>query len=233
MPFATNPVDGTELHFVERGDPAGEAVLMVHGFGSSAERNWLAAGWEKPLADAGHRLILTDLRGHGDSDRPDDPGAYRLTTLSQDAFVVLDSVGVHRAHWLGYSLGSRIGLEAARTLPDRIRSLSLGGAAANDLVAAQLIAAVSAAPGGAAQSLISFAEGVTTNPPPLPHSPLGIPTLVVAGTLDDIALGADELALRLDADYVQLTGRTHTNAITARAFKEAVLDHLKASSRAS
>jgi hypothetical protein len=80
---------------------------------------------------------------------------------------------------------------------------------------------------------MSFAEGVTTNMPPIPLAPLGIPTLVVSGSLDEIALGADELARRLDADYVQLTGRTHTNAIAARAFKEAELEHLNASSMTS
>jgi predicted esterase len=233
MPFATNPVDGTALHFLERGNPTGEVVLLVHGFGSSAERNWLSAGWERPLADAGYRLVLVDLRGHGDSARPDDPLGYRLSTLSEDTFVVLDSLGIENAHWLGYSLGSRIGLEAARTAPNRFRSLSLGGVAARELEAAELIAAIAGLPGGATESLISFAHGVAIDPPPFPVAPVGIPTLVSAGSMDEVALGSNEFARRLGADYVQLPGRTHTNAITARAFKEAVVRHLNRYSIAS
>ena len=134
--------DGTRLHVIERGPADGDVVLAVHGFASSAEANWITAGWERPLTDAGYRLVAFDLRGHGASDRPADAEAYRLTTLADDALRVLDAVAAASAHWLGYSLGSRIGLEVARQAPGRLRTMNLGGTAGADPAPERLIAMV-------------------------------------------------------------------------------------------
>jgi pimeloyl-ACP methyl ester carboxylesterase len=225
VPESVTAADGTRLHVIEFGPAGGEVVLAVHGFASSAERNWLTAGWERPLTDAGYRLVAFDLRGHGESGRPDDPTSYRLTTLADDALRLLDAVGAERAHWLGYSLGSRLGLEVARQAPKRLRSLSLGGAASSDPPADRLLAMADEL-GLDDPALRHFATGVSAVAPPMPDAPLGIPTLVVAGSSDDIAVGAADLAARLDATFVEIPGRTHTNAITSRAFKDAVLENL-------
>jgi len=225
VPESVTAADGVRLNVIELGPPDGDVVLAVHGFASSAELNWIAAGWERPLTEAGYRLVAFDLRGHGASDRPADPDAYRLTTLAGDALRVLDAVGADRAHWLGYSLGSRLGLEVARIAPDRVRTLSLGGPASADPTADRLITMADAL-GLDDPALHAFATGVSTDAPPMPDAPLGIPTLVVAGTADDIAIGAEQLATRFGARFVELPGRTHTNAITSRAFKDAVLENL-------
>jgi len=206
----------------------GDVVLAVHGFASSAEGNWITSGWERPLTDAGYRLVAFDLRGHGASGRPEDPASYRLTILADDALRVLDAVGADRAHWLGYSLGSRIGLEVARVAPRRLRSLSLGGVASADPPAERLVSLADAL-GLDDPALRAFATGVSADAPPFPDVPLGIPTLVAVGSADDIAAGAAQLAARLDATFVEIPGRTHANAITARAFKDAVLETLSAS----
>jgi hypothetical protein len=50
--------------------------------------------------------------------------------------------------------------------------------------------------------------------------------VVVAGSDDDIATGAEKLAATLGARFVELPGRTHVNAVTSRAFKDAVLENL-------
>jgi pimeloyl-ACP methyl ester carboxylesterase len=217
--------DGTRLHVIERGPAAGEVVLAVHGFASGAEGNWITAGWERPLTDAGYRLVAFDLRGHGESGRPDDPTSYRLTILADDALRVMDAVGARTAHWLGYSLGSRLGLEVARVAPKRLRTLNLGGTASSDPTAARLIAMADDL-GLEDPALRAFATGVSALAPPLPDAPLGIPTLIAVGSADDIAAGAAQLAERLDAAFVEIPGRTHANAITARAFKDAVLENL-------
>lgn len=217
--------DGTRLHIIERGPADGDVVLAVHGFASSAEANWITAGWERPLTDAGYRLVAFDLRGHGESDRPADSEAYRLTTLADDALRVLDAVGAASAHWLGYSLGSRIGLEVARQAPDRLRTLNLGGTAGADPAPERLIAMADSL-GTDHPALRAFATGVSAEAPPMPDAPLGIPTLLVVGGDDSIAVGAPQLAARLRARFLEVPGRTHANAITSRAFKEAVLENL-------
>jgi pimeloyl-ACP methyl ester carboxylesterase len=62
----------------------------------------------------------------------------------------------------------------------------------------------------------------------LEAAPLGVPTLIVGGTEDPVAVGAEQFAAELDADFVPLPGRNHINALTARAFKNAALDFLAA-----
>ncbi len=217
--------DGTRLHVIERGPADGDVVLAVHGFASSAEGNWITAGWEHPLTDAGYRLVAFDLRGHGSSDRPAGAEAYRLTTLADDALRVLDAVGAGSAHWLGYSLGSRIGLEVARQAPDRLRTLNLGGTAGADPAPERLIAMAESL-GLDDPALHAFAAGVSADAPPFPESPFDIPTLLVVGGDDSIAAGGSQLSTRLGARYVEIPGRTHANTITSRAFKDAVLENL-------
>ena len=73
-----------------------------------------------------------------------------------------------------------------------------------------------------------FAAGVSAEAPPMPDAALGIPALLVAGSEDEIAAGAQHLATRLGAQYLEVPGRTHANAITSRAFKDAVLENLAA-----
>ena len=136
-------------------------------------------------------------------------------------------MGAERAHWLGYSLGSRIGLEVARQAPDRLRTLNLGGTAGADPAPERLIAMADAL-GHRRPGPARVRDGVSADAPPMPDAALGIPTLLVVGSDDYVAAGAAQLATRLGARFVEVPGRTHANAITSRAFKDAVLENLSA-----
>jgi pimeloyl-ACP methyl ester carboxylesterase len=236
-------VDGLSLVATATGTDAGPVVLAVHGFASTARDNWMAAGWPRALEPLGCRLITFDLRGHGASDSPHDPASYSSSLLRADALAVLDSFGVARAHWLGYSLGARLGLEVARDAPDRVVSLSLGGLPSKDPLAAFDIAAarlqfdtsadiadpvtadlVSAmgAPGRDPLALFAFVEGLRAEPSAAIDG-VDQPTLLVTGDADAIANDPASLAARLGAELVMLPGRTHSNAVSARLFKESVV----------
>jgi pimeloyl-ACP methyl ester carboxylesterase len=114
--------DGVAIHYeVEgRGDP----VLLHHGLADSLA-TWKRCGWVKRLATH-HRLILIDARGHGASDKPHDAAAYTSAQVVGDVLAVLDAVGEDTAHFVGYSLGGRIGFELAYVAPERLRSLVAG-----------------------------------------------------------------------------------------------------------
>ena len=75
-----------------------------------------------------YRLILIDPRGHGKSDKPHDPAAYTSAHRVGDVVAVLDDLGVERTHYLGYSMGGRVGFEVAQLAPSRLHSLVIGGA---------------------------------------------------------------------------------------------------------
>ncbi|HYK64235.1 MAG TPA: alpha/beta fold hydrolase, partial [Patescibacteria group bacterium] len=64
---------GVRIHFRDEG--AGEPVILVHGFASTAEHNWGGTGWIEALSPR-FRVIAPDVRGHGLSDKPHQPEAY-------------------------------------------------------------------------------------------------------------------------------------------------------------
>jgi pimeloyl-ACP methyl ester carboxylesterase len=99
----------------------GEPVLLVHGFPDS-RRVWREQ--VGPLADAGFRVVAPDLRGFGESERPEGVDAYRATTVVGDLLELLDEHGIERAHVIGHDWGSGLSWVLASLHPDRVRSLA-------------------------------------------------------------------------------------------------------------
>lgn len=149
LPGAAGPVlhaeaeDGSLIAY--RRTPAAEAtpdhaaalppVLLVHGFGADGAITWQGTGWVEALGRAGREVVTVDLRGHGDSDAPLEPSAYRAEVQGADLAAVLDSIGARRADVVGYSLGSRIAAALARREPARVRRIVIGGAGPEELFA--------------------------------------------------------------------------------------------------
>ncbi|HEY6531971.1 MAG TPA: alpha/beta hydrolase [Acidimicrobiales bacterium] len=97
--------DGTSLAYREIGD--GRPLVLLHGFISTAELNWLRWGTAQAIAERGHRVVLPDLRAHGDSEAPRDPASYPPDVLADDAFALLEHLGLDDYDLGGYSLGGR------------------------------------------------------------------------------------------------------------------------------
>ena len=212
--------DGADLAVLQAGEAGRPVVLAVHGFASTAQANWVATGWVRALTEAGLGFLAFDLRGHGGSRAATPVG---LTQLASDGLAVLDAVGVERAHWLGYSLGARLGLEAAQVEPDRLLSLVLGGIPGNDPTPERLTTLATEA-GLLTDTLEAFARGLGPGGGVPPAPPAGLPTLVVVGDADDVAADAVSWAEARELPIRTLPGRTHANAVSARAFKEAAIE---------
>lgn len=119
-----NPADGIRIAYRVQG--SGPAIVMVHGTALS-QAIWRGFGYVRAL-EADHTTITLDLRGHGRSDKPHERSAYTAESMVSDVLTVLDEVGIDRAHYLGYSLGGRVGFSLAATHPERMLSfLSAGG----------------------------------------------------------------------------------------------------------
>ncbi len=97
--------DGVELAWTEMGE--GRPLVLIHGYFSTAEVNWIKYGHAAKLAARGFRVILPDLRGHGQSDKPHDPAAYPPDVLMRDGFALLKHLGLEDYDLGGYSLGGR------------------------------------------------------------------------------------------------------------------------------
>lgn len=122
VPFVDN--NGIRIHYQSIG--SGPALLLVHAtLGSGAD--WADLGYVDALKEA-RQLILPDLRGHGESDKPHDPAAYDPALRAADVLAVLDDLGIRNADFFGYSLGGWVGFELAKRAPDRFNSFVFGGA---------------------------------------------------------------------------------------------------------
>ena len=97
--------DGAPLAYREIG--AGRPLVLIHGYVSSATVNWIRYGHASALAAGGRRVVMPDLRGHGDSSTSHDPAAYPPDVLVDDGFALLAHLGVTDYDLGGYSLGGR------------------------------------------------------------------------------------------------------------------------------
>ena len=246
MDFDSN---GVRIHYEVNGPQHGTPIILVHGFASDYRLNWVGTRWQETLIGAGFRVIGMDCRGHGDSDKPHEESAYAVEIMARDVTGVLDHVGVDSVAYLGYSMGSRIGLQVVLDFPERISRAVLGGIGAagaidhsaaiaralrlgeptDDPVARTFYRFASARP---ANDLIALAACISGLRPATSVQELRrirTPILVVVGDHDDIARGAPELIeLIPSARLVTIAGRDHMSAVVARDFKQAALEFLTA-----
>jgi pimeloyl-ACP methyl ester carboxylesterase len=122
MPFADS--QGVRIHYEVEGQ--GPPLVLQHGFAVTLD-HWYYNGYVDALG-SDYRLILIDARGHGASDKPHDPQAYRMQLMAGDVIAVLDELGIDKARYFGYSMGGAIGFALAKWSPERLASLIIGGA---------------------------------------------------------------------------------------------------------
>jgi pimeloyl-ACP methyl ester carboxylesterase len=109
--------DGVNIHYEVHG--SGPPLLLTHGYSSTS------AMWQGQIAALSkhHTLILWDMRGHGQSDYPDDAAAYSEALTVGDMAALLDKVGADHAIIGGLSLGGYMSLAFYRAYPERVRAL--------------------------------------------------------------------------------------------------------------
>jgi len=240
--------------------PAGGAsgtVLMVHGFATSRAENWRRLGWYGAFERKGYRIVAHDQRGHGESDKPHDPGAYGQDVLVGDILRLMDHLELERVDLMGYSMGARLSLQMALQHPERVGNLIVGGIGGRMLKAPEsqptptmtMAEAMRAADpetitektmkgfrlfadqqGEDRLALAAFTEArgggsaLTADDLAL----LRPPTLVVAGSRDEMAGDPQELADAIPgAKSVTLPACDHFSAIPHALFKAAVFDFLE------
>lgn len=113
-------LNGIIHHYQDVGPRDGEPLVLVHGWDCSSF--W----WHHlvdPLAAAGYRVIIYDLKGHGFSDS-DPRRDYTVEGFSADLFALGAALNLEAQHVAAFSLGAFVSLHYAATMPDRVRSLT-------------------------------------------------------------------------------------------------------------
>jgi pimeloyl-ACP methyl ester carboxylesterase len=238
--------DGAVLAFIEIGE--GRPVILLHGFLSSAERNWIATGIADALVRAGRRVIAPDCRGHGRSAAPTDPAAWPPDVMAADVEALIGALGLADYDLVGYSMGARTAarlmvrgarprrcvlgglglsgiLEAgprAEAFEDAIRH---GGAAADPAMGRalrRLMSAQELKPAAMLGVLAAFAPTTREQLAAIPS-----PTLAILG-LDDHDNGSVEaLAEIMPACTPLRLAGDHGSVVGSEAFREAVVGFLE------
>ncbi len=231
-------------------DVAG-GILLLHGFASNRAENWRRVGWLGAFERRRMRAIALDMRGHGESDKPHDPAAYKTEVLVGDVLGAIDALKIGPVTLMGYSMGARLALSAAMRHPDRFTRLILGGIgetileptrAGNEMAEAMEAADPDTITEPLLRSFRHFADEQGEDHKALAACALAnrgrfdtsdvarvrAKTLVVAGSRDELAGSPDGLATLIPgARAVTLPGCDHFSAIAHALYKAAVFDFLE------
>ena len=237
-----------EIAYLDQGE--GEPIVLVHGFASTKEVNWVNPGWLGALTRAGRRAIALDNRGHGASSKLYEPAAYHSATMAEDVRALMDHLGLARADVMGYTMGARITAFLAQAHPERVHAAILGGLGIRlvegvglpetiaDALEAPSLADVSDPTG---RTFRSFAEQTKSDLRALAACIRGsrqvlareqveaftMPVMVAVGTEDEVAGSASALAALIPAaEVLEIPGRDHMLAVGDKKYKSGVLDFL-------
>ncbi len=113
--------DGVSIYYEDNG--AGLPVLLTHGYAATTHM------WRSQIAalSGDYRLIPWDMRGHGQSDSPEDESRYSREHTIEDIRAILDELGLERAVIAGHSLGGYMSLAFQAKYPERAQALILQG----------------------------------------------------------------------------------------------------------
>lgn len=237
-----------QIAFFDEGE--GDPIVLVHGFASSKEVNWVMPGWVSTLTRAGRRVIALDDRGHGQSSKLYDPAEYHSDLMAEDVRALLDHLSIDRADIMGYSMGARITAFLALRHPARVRSIILGGLGVKLVDGVGLpeeIAVALEAPSlddvtdPLGRMFRAFADQTKSDHRALAACIRGsrqvmtreqvaqikMRALIAVGTKDEIAGSPEELAaLMPNARALPINGRDHMLAVGDKIFKAGALDFL-------
>ncbi|HEX8239308.1 MAG TPA: alpha/beta fold hydrolase [Allosphingosinicella sp.] len=237
--------DGADLAWHELGE--GRAVVLLHGLFSSADMNWIRFGHAAGIASRGFRVIMPDLRAHGDSAAPHDEACYPPDVLARDGLELIAHLGLADYDLGGYSLGARTSARMA-ILGARPRRLVIAGMGlrgmletgrrsahfrkvltgmgthergSNEWMAEAFLKTTGGDPKALLPLLGSFVDSSEAE-----LRGIDVPTLVLSGVEDQDNGPAEELAETLpDARFVEVPGN-HMNAVTKPELGRAIADFL-------
>src|SRR3990172_2252348 len=117
-------VNGIQIHYRERGE--GYPVFLIHGYTGNL-RNWAL---QVPVISREFRMVSMDHRGHGHADKPTEPEDYSLELMAEDAYGLLEHLGIEECYVVGHSMGGVVAQILALNHPEPVRALVLVDTAA-------------------------------------------------------------------------------------------------------
>lgn len=239
--------DGVRIAYREVGE--GRPVALIHGYFSDAHTNWIRYGHAAAIAKRGFRVIMPDLRAHGESDKPHDSAAYPPDALTRDGHALVAYLGLSDYDLGGYSLGARtvarmlatgaaprrivisgMGLEGllhTQRRADHFRNILMNLGKHERGSPEWMAEAFLKTTGGDPQALLGILDTFVDTPESV-LSQVVQPALIVSGAEDHDNGSAAALAdLLPDARYVETPGG-HMSAVVKPELGRAIADFLAA-----
>jgi pimeloyl-ACP methyl ester carboxylesterase len=239
--------DGVRLVWHETGE--GRPVVLLHGLFSNAETNWIKFGHAARIAERGFRVIMPDLRAHGESAAPHDPACYPPDVLARDGLELITHLELGDYDLGGYSLGARTSVRMVieSAAPRRLVVSGMGlrgllrtgsrsghfqkvleGMGTHERGSPEWLAeAFLKTTGGDPQALLPLLGSFVDSSEEELRA-IAIPTLVLSGTEDQDNGPAEDLARLLpEATFVEVPGN-HMSAVTKPDLGRAIADFLAA-----
>ena len=237
-----------EIAYLDEGE--GEPIVLVHGFASSKNVNWVYPTWVSELKKAGRRVIALDNRGHGESGKLYDAAQYEIAIMAGDVIALMDHLRIERADVMGYSLGSRMMAVLALSQRQRLRSVILGGIGIGMIEGGgpgENVALALEAPSledvtdPVGRTFRAFADQTRSDRRALvaclrgsrrlmtreEAAAIHVPVLIAVGTTDEIAGSAQALGEIIPgAEVLDIPNRDHMRAVGDRVYKAGVIDFL-------
>lgn len=195
-------VNGASIYLIERGDPDGLPVILLHGFGGSVFT------WRytlDPLAEAGYRVIAFDRPPYGLSDKSPDftwtPTAYADLTVG-----LMDALEIDAAILVGHSAGGAVIADVTALYPDRVLGLSIvaGAVLTGDPQADAWFTQQAEARGGDDESgMGGLAAGLRDINPRSPLAQLAVRALLTPERFADILISAYHDPSTVPADAIE------------------------------
>ena len=237
--------DGLDLAYRVMG--AGRTVVLIHGYFSTATVNWIRYGHAAKIVARGYRLVMPDLRGHGDSAKPHEATYYPRDVLADDGLALIEHLQLTDYDLGGYSLGARTTLRLLARGATPRRAI-LGGMGLEGIFNAEgrggyfrniLTHLGQHKPGSAEWLAEAFMKTVGGDPVALLHildtfadtpraavAGIQTPTLVVCGVEDQDNGSAEELAATLPAAHYAGIPGNHMSAVTKPELGAAMAEFL-------
>lgn len=215
---------------------------------TDAAESWDLAGWVQPLA-ADYRVVTFDARGNGESDKPTDSANYALELMVDDVLAVANACDAATFHYLGFSLGAKVGWGVAARAQDRLASIALigGEPEANEEISSEFIElfkrgmdavvtvmadmwdmpdwALDQQLGNDPEALLAYFQATW---PDLSHVPveLRVPALLICGSEDAVYDAMARAVHQGDLELATVDGADHMASFLSDRARHAYLDFL-------
>jgi pimeloyl-ACP methyl ester carboxylesterase len=243
--FHNGPV---EIAYLDEGE--GEPIVLVHGFASTKNVNWVYPTWVSELRKGGRRVIALDNRGHGESEKLYNIADYSIPIMAGDVTALLDHLEIPRADIMGYSLGGRMAAWLALNRPERLRSAILagigmamieGGGPGENVALALEAPSLDDVTDPVGRTFRAFADQTRSDRKALAAclrgsrglmseqeaARIAVPVLIAVGTKDEVAGSAHALGdIISGSDVLDIPDRDHMRAVGDKVYKQGVTDFL-------